>query len=158
MRKASCWRIRRKASAGGGSEPIRMDERNRYFDPAKDPKQLNPLVLAYMGDAVYEVFVRQYVISQPNQRPNHLHRSSTKHVSAKAQAHALEMCLPHLTEEETDIVKRGRNAKSGSSPKNADILDYRHSTAFECLLGYLFYMGRHERLEEIMRLSLHAAP
>lgn len=128
-----------------------------YFPPAKEPKQLNPLVLAYIGDAVYETFVRQYVISQPNQRPHHLHRSSTRYVSAKAQARALEACMPLLTDEETDMVKRGRNAKSGTSPKNTDILVYRHSTAFECLLGYLFYEGRHERLEYIMRMSLRTA-
>lgn len=134
-----------------------MDERNLYFAPAKEPKLLNPLVLAYIGDAVYEVFVRQYLIAQTNHRPHHLHRSSTRYVSAKAQARALEACLPLLSEEEREMVKRGRNAKSGTSPKNTDILIYRHSTAFECLLGYLFYAGRHERLEEIMRMSLRAA-
>lgn len=149
-------RIRRRASAGGGSDESRMKESSPYFAPAKDVKQLNPLVLAYMGDAVYEVFIRQYVISLPNHRPNHLHRSAVRYVSAKAQAHALEACLPLLTKEELEVVKRGRNAKSGTSPKNADILDYRHSTAFECLLGYLFYAGRHDRLEELMRSSLRA--
>lgn len=125
-----------------------------YYPPHKDPKQLNPLVLAYMGDAVYEVFIRQYVISQPNHRPNHLHRTSTKYVSAKAQAKALEDFMPLLSEEEIEMVKRGRNAKSGSSPKNTDILVYRHSTAFECLLGFLYFTGRHERLEQLMRMSV----
>lgn len=125
-----------------------------YFPPHKDAKQMNPLALAYIGDAVYEVFIRQYVISQPNQRPNHLHRSSTRYVSAKAQAKALERWLPHLTEEETEWVKRGRNAKSGSSPKNTDILVYRHSTAFECLLGWLYYTGQSGRMEELMRMTV----
>lgn len=124
------------------------------FPPAKDPKQLNPLVLAYIGDAVYEVFVRQYVISKANHRPNHLHKLSTQYVSARAQAKALQAWLPLLTEEETDIVKRGRNAKSGTSAKNADILEYRHSTAFECLVGYLYYMKRLERLQYLLMLSL----
>lgn len=131
-----------------------MGSLEHYFPPHKDPKQLNPLVLAYMGDAVYESFIRQYVISRPNHRPNHLHKTSTKYVSAKSQAKALEKWLPLLTEEERDIVKRGRNAKSGSSPKNTDILIYRHSTAFECLLGYLYFSGSLERLEELMRMTV----
>jgi ribonuclease-3 family protein len=124
------------------------------FPPVKEPKLLNPIVLAYIGDAVYEVFVRQYVISQPNQRPNHLHRLSTQYVSAKAQAKSLTRWLPHLTGEETDIVKRGRNAKSGTSAKNAGILEYRHSTAFECLVGYLYYTKQLERLQFLLMLSL----
>lgn len=131
-----------------------MSGQELFFTPTKDPKLLHPLVLAFMGDAVYEVFIRQYAISQPNHRPNHLHRLSTKYVSAKAQAKALEVWMPLLTEEEIEIVKRGRNAKSGSSPKNTDILVYRHSTAFECLIGFLYFTGRHERLEELMRLTL----
>ncbi|WP_438449167.1 Mini-ribonuclease 3 [Gorillibacterium sp. sgz5001074] len=128
-----------------------------YYPPHKEARQMNPLALAYMGDAVYEVFVRQYVISQPNQRPNILHKSSTRYVSAKAQAKALERLLPLLSEEETEWVKRGRNAKSGTSPKNTDILVYRHSTAFECLLGWLFYTGQAERMEELMRLAVDEA-
>jgi ribonuclease III family protein len=127
-----------------------------YFPPHKEPKQMNPLVLAYMGDAVYEGFIRQYVISHPNHKPNHLHQTSTKYVSAKAQAKALEQLMPLLSEEEADIVRRGRNAKSGTSPKNTDILVYRHSTAFECLLGYLYFCGRQERLEEVMRMTVEA--
>ncbi|CAG7656767.1 Mini-ribonuclease 3 [Paenibacillus allorhizosphaerae] len=124
------------------------------FPPAREPKLLNPLVLAYMGDAIYEVFVRQYVVSMPNHRPNHLHRQATQYVSAKAQARALERWMPELTEEEIDIVKRGRNAKSGTTAKNADILEYRHSTAFECLIGYLYYTQQWERLKHLLMLSL----
>ncbi|MFD2615236.1 Mini-ribonuclease 3 [Paenibacillus gansuensis] len=125
-----------------------------YFAPAKVPELLNPIVLAYMGDAVYEIFIRQHMISMPNHRPNHLHQQSTKFVSAKAQARALDHIMPQLTEEEADIVRRGRNAKSGSTPKNTDVIVYRRSTAFECLIGYLYYKHRHERLEELMRLTL----
>lgn len=125
-----------------------------YFPPHKEASQLSPLVLAYMGDVVYEGFIRQYLIGQPNHRPHHLHRVATSYVSAKAQARSLERFLPLLSEEELEVVKRGRNAKSGSTPKNTDVLVYRHSTAFECLLGYLYYSNRQERLEELMRLSL----
>lgn len=122
--------------------------------PAKEAGQLSPLVLAYIGDAVYEIFIRQYLVSLPNHRPNHLHKQASQFVSAKAQAKALIGWLPILTEEETDIVKRGRNAKSGSSPKNTDILDYRHSTAFECLLGYLHYRQQFTRLNELMTMTV----
>jgi ribonuclease III family protein len=124
------------------------------FPPAREPKLLNPLVLAYIGDAIYEVFIRQYVISQPNHRPNYLHRQSTQYVSAKAQARALKRWLPELTEEELDMVKRGRNAKSGTTAKNADVLEYRHSTAFECLIGFLYYTQQWERLQYLLMLSL----
>jgi ribonuclease-3 family protein len=131
-----------------------MDMNLFLYEPAKDPAQLNPLVLAYMGDAVFEMAVRQYVVSRPNHRPNHLHREAVKFVSAKAQARALQALMEHLTPEETDIVKRGRNAKSGTIPKNADVLDYRHSTAFECLIGYLYYTKRFDRLGRLLGLIL----
>lgn len=125
-----------------------------FYPPDKNPALIHPLVLAYVGDAIFEVFIRQVVVAQPNQRPNYLHRASTQFVSAKAQSKALEKWLPLLTEEEQDIVRRGRNAKSGSIPKNADVLEYRHSTAMECLIGYLHYKGEHARLRELLNLLL----
>jgi ribonuclease-3 family protein len=131
-----------------------MDSTLFLYPPSKEPGQLNPLVLAYIGDAVFEVFVRQYVISLPNHRPHHLHRLSTHYVSAKAQSKALQNIMPELTQEELDIVKRGRNAKSGSSPKNTDILEYRHSTAFECLVGYLYYKQDYARLRRLAELVI----
>lgn len=132
-----------------------MEERNGcYFPPSKSAAQLSPLVLAYMGDAIYEAFIRQYLISLGNYPVNQLHRDSIRFVSAKGQAKALERLMTVLSEEEKAVVKRGRNAKSGMSPKNTDIVVYRHSTAFECLLGYLFFSGRQDRLEQLMRLTL----
>ncbi|TXK78121.1 Mini-ribonuclease 3 [Paenibacillus sp. N3.4] len=125
-----------------------------HFPPSKSPHLLNPLVLAYMGDAVYEVYIRQYVVSQGNHRPNFLHKAATGFVSAKAQSKLLEALMPMLTEEEIDMVKRGRNAKSGTTAKNADVLEYRHSTAFECLIGYLYYKQSFERLKEILDFAL----
>ncbi len=124
------------------------------FPPSKEAGQLHPLALAYMGDALQEVFVRQYLLSQPNHKPNHMHREATRYVSAKAQAKALERLMPVLTEEESDVVKRGRNAKSGAAPKNTDVLVYRHSTGLECLFGYLYYQGRTDRLQELLQLTL----
>jgi ribonuclease-3 family protein len=145
------------SSTAGIAAPPDTDSSLFLYPPSCDPAQLNPLVLAYIGDAVFEVFVRQYVISQTNHRPNHLHYQSTRFVSAKAQAKALQRILPELTEEEQDVVKRGRNAKSGSSPRNTDILDYRHSTAFECLVGYLYYKQDYVRLRRLAQLVIEPA-
>lgn len=125
-----------------------------HFPPSKPPHLINPLVLAYIGDAVYEVYIRQYVISHLNHRPIHLHQTATKYVSAKAQSKLLEALMPMLSDEEKDIVKRGRNAKSGTTAKNAEVLEYRHSTAFECLIGYLYYTQSFSRLKEIMDMAI----
>jgi ribonuclease-3 family protein len=125
-----------------------------FYAPAKPPHLMNPVVLAYMGDAVFELLIRQYLISLPNQKSHHLHREATKLVSAKGQRAVLERWQPHLTEEEAEIVRRGRNAKSGAPPKNADYADYRLATALESLVGYLYYEGRTERLHELLALAL----
>jgi len=124
------------------------------YEPSKPVKLISPIVLAYIGDAIYEVAVRQYLISLPNLRPNHLHRSATGFVSAKAQCAILHYLDSVLTEEEQDIARHGRNAKSGSIPKNANVQEYRHATAFECLIGYLYYTGRQERIRELVELGI----
>lgn len=126
-----------------------------YADPpAKPPQLMNPVVLAYVGDAVFELLVRQYLVSKPNHKSDALHKSATKLVSAKAQKAMLERWQPLLTDEEADIVRRGRNAKSGAPPRNADPQDYRQATALESLVGYLYYNGRYERLRELLRAGL----
>lgn len=117
--------------------------------PSKPARLLPPLALAYIGDAIFEVAVRQHVMARPNLRPHHLHGQSTKYVSAKAQAKLLSLIEPKLTEDEKDVVRQGRNAKSGV-PKNANVLDYRHATAFESLVGYLYYTGAHDRLRDLI--------
>ncbi|EDL62622.1 Mini-ribonuclease 3 [Bacillus sp. SG-1] len=121
-----------------------------------DAKQMNALALAYMGDAVYETYVRQYLLQSGRLKPNHLHRAATGYVSAKAQAAALKRLSDSdlLSEEEKAIVRRGRNAKSGTIPKNTDVQTYRYSTAFEALIGYLFLQSRKDRLEELIRTVL----
>lgn len=126
-----------------------MDNSWFPYPPSKQARLLPPIVLAYIGDAIYEVAVRQYLISLPNLKPNHLHRTATGLVSAKAQSTILAFLEPLLTEEEKDVTRQGRNAKSGSVPKNADVLEYRHATAFECLIGYLYYTGQQERIREL---------
>lgn len=122
--------------------------------PAKKPNLMPPLALAYIGDAVYEVAVRQHVLSKPNLRPHHMHLQSTKYVSAKAQAQVLISIEQDLVEDEKNIVRQGRNAKSGTVPKNANVADYRYATALESLIGYLYYMGRHDRLRSLIALGL----
>ncbi|WP_053373879.1 Mini-ribonuclease 3 [Paenibacillus sp. FJAT-27812] len=125
-----------------------------FHPPSKKPQLMNPVVLAYIGDAVFELLVRQYLISLPNQKSHHLHREATKFVSAKGQKRTLDLWQPHLTEEEADIVRRGRNSKSGTPPKNADLADYRLATALESLVGYLYYEGRLDRLNELFAIAL----
>lgn len=121
-------------------------------EPLKDARQLNGLALAYMGDAVYEVYVRKFLLESGRVKPNDLHRASTKFVSAKAQAAQLHRLFEEqfLTEEEETVAKRGRNAKSGHTPKNTDVLTYNHSTALEAVIGFLFLTGQLERMEEII--------
>ncbi|MGZ9587209.1 Mini-ribonuclease 3 [Paenibacillus marinisediminis] len=130
-------------------------ETNWLFDfaPAKGAKQLNPIVLAYIGDAVYEMAIRQYVISHPNHRPHHMHKESIKYVSAKAQAAFLFKLTPLLSEEEADVVRQGRNAKS-TVPKSANVNEYRQATALEALFGYLYYEKRIGRLRELVHAML----
>jgi ribonuclease III family protein len=114
---------------------------------------LSPVVLAYIGDAVFEIYVRQRLVAGFNRKPQELHRAATSYVSAAAQARLLNIWMPLLTEEEAAIVRRGRNTKSGQPPKNADPADYRHATALECLVGYLYYQGAKERLEQLVDLA-----
>lgn len=127
------------------------------YPPSRPARLIPPIALAYIGDAVYEVAVRQYLLSKANMRPNHLHRSATGLVSAKAQSRILTGIETELTEEERDMVRQGRNAKSGSIPKNADVLEYRHATALECLIGYLYSSGQHERMIELISRGIEYA-
>ncbi|WP_286887351.1 Mini-ribonuclease 3, partial [Aneurinibacillus sp. UBA3580] len=111
----------------------------------RDPKQMNALTLAYMGDAVLEVRVRQHLIAAGEVKPNLLQRAAVRYVSAKAQAGIVSGIWERLTEEEQAVLRRGRNAKSATMPKNARVADYRLSTGFEALLGFLYLTGQEER-------------
>lgn len=120
-----------------------------------DAKQLNSLALAYMGDAIFEVYVRRHLLHTGKVRPNHLHREGTRYVSAKAQSKILFEMMDEnlLSPDELAVVMRGRNAKSGTVPKNTDVQTYRYSTAFESLMGHLYLTGQLERLEELIQKS-----
>lgn len=112
---------------------------------------MSPLVLAYIGDTVYETYIREYLIKKNiNKKVNELHKTAIKYVKAKAQASIIHEIESQLTEEELRIFKRGRNQKSNTSPKNADIVDYKHATGFEALIGYLYLGNESERLDYII--------
>ncbi|SHK99755.1 Mini-ribonuclease 3 [Desulforamulus aeronauticus] len=120
------------------------------------PEELPSLVLAYVGDAVYELAIREFLIGQGLGKVNRLHREAVRYVKAAAQAKALFAMEEKLTEEELAVVRRGRNAKIASLPKNADFMDYRHATALEALIGYLHLQGKQERVQTIVGLALEA--
>jgi ribonuclease-3 family protein len=107
-----------------------------------DPKQLSPLVLAYVGDAVFELYIRTQLAAQRG-RIHELHKAAVHYVQAKSQAEIV------LTEEEKVIVRRGRNARS-TPPRSAAVADYKYSTGFEALLGYLYLSRQEERLLELL--------
>lgn len=118
--------------------------------------QINSLVLAYLGDSVYELLIREYFIKQNINKVNNLQNKVTKYVSAKAQSKFVNYFLENdiLKEDEVDIVKRGRNAKVFSHPKNTDILTYKWATALECLFGYLYIKEEKNRIEELINIIL----
>lgn len=118
------------------------------------PNEVAPIILAYIGDAIYEVVVRTIEISKGNRQVNKINKDSIKLVNAKAQATMIEILENKLTEEEMSIYKRGRNAKSNTSAKNASIRDYRKATGFEALMGYLYLSHQEDRMLELIKEGL----
>lgn len=117
-------------------------------------KMMQPLVLAYIGDAIFELFVRNYLVNRKDGHVNEYHKESTYYVKAGAQSKIIHALEPDLTDDEWTIVKRGRNQKPATVPKNANLIDYRYATGFEALLGYLFYTGDNERLITVMNKAI----
>ena len=119
-------------------------------------KEINVLVLAYLGDAIYEYYVRNYLIDKKIANVNDLQNNAINYVSANAQAKYLTEMLDQefLTEEEIDVVKRARNYKTTSHPKNCDIITYKYATGLEALIGYLELSENKERIDEIMNFIL----
>ncbi len=115
---------------------------------------INIITLAYLGDAIYEVYVREYLISTGVAMVDELQKEAIKYVSAKSQSRILTNLIDndYLTEEEKDIVKRGRNYKRNTHPKNTDIITYKLSTGFEALIGYLYLNNQKDRLNELMMI------
>ncbi len=119
--------------------------------------QMKSLALAYMGDVVYEYYVRDYLLRQGKVNVNTLHKSAVRFVQAKQQAKVLRYWLDGelLDDDEQGVVRRGRNAKSGTVPKNTDVMTYRYSTAFEALLGYHYFLDNHDRLMWLVEAAIN---
>ena len=127
-----------------------MEEWIHLDRPEEEINLLSPLTWAYVGDCVYELYIRTNLVNKTNLKPHKLHIETIKHVKAKSQAKLLEKIYDKLTEEEKDIVRRGRNAESHHLPKNANVQEYKYATAFECLIGYLYLTKQFKRLKEIL--------
>lgn len=120
-----------------------------------DPKQMSPLVLAYIGDSIYDLVIKTYILdSRGNMPVNKMNRIVSSLVKAETQSKMIGLIEPVLTEAEEGIYKRGRNAKSYTSAKNATIGDYRRATGFEALIGYLYLSGQYMRMTELIREAL----
>ncbi len=119
-----------------------------------EPAMYSPLVLAYLGDAVYELMIRSKVVRQGNTQVNKMHKKSASLVKAQTQASMIRLLEPDLTKEELAIFKRGRNAKSVTMAKHATMAEYRMATGMEALVGYLYLSEQFERLSELISLGL----
>jgi ribonuclease III family protein len=119
-----------------------------------DVKQMSPLTWAYMGDCIYEKYVREYLVTSTKYKPHKLHIEATKLVKASAQAHILQELENEFSDDEKEIVRRTRNTENHHLPKNATVQEYMYATAFEGLIGYLYLTKQEERLTEILKKSI----
>ena len=126
-----------------------------HLAPA-EVRSYSPLALAFVGDGVYETFIRTKVLMRANTSANKLHKEAVGFVRAEAQSLAVKVLLPQLSEEEEAVFKRGRNAHSATVPKHANVTDYRYATGFEALLGYLYLTGQNERILELYFIGVPA--
>lgn len=118
------------------------------------PRQLSPLVLAYIGDSIFDLVVKTKIVTAGNTQVNKMNRAASSIVKAESQSKMIGYLEDKLTEEEGSVYKRGRNAKSYTSAKNASISDYRRATGFEALMGYLYLSGQYERMCELIKDAL----
>ena len=114
----------------------------------------SPLTLAYIGDAVYDLVIRTIVVERGNTSANKLHHKTVAYVNARVQARMIEALMEELTEEEQTVYKRGRNAKSYTTAKNATVIEYRKATGFETLCGYLYLTGKQERMLTLVKKAV----
>lgn len=139
-----------------GDSIIKIDSKIReYFDVKDvDIRTYSPLTLAYIGDGIYDLVIRSIIVGRGNTKASKLHMRTSQIVKANAQAQVIEAIEDLLTEEEEEIYKRGRNAKSPTMAKNASMKDYRKATGFEALVGYLYLQDRFERILELTKIGL----
>ena len=126
-----------------------------FSDKKLNPKEYSPLPLAYIGDSVYDLFIRTKIIEKGNRHVTDMHKEAVKFVKAHSQAESIHAIEDKLTEDEVRVLKWGRNAKS-TPPKNADVTDYRYATGFEALIGYLYVSGEEDRLKEVLNMAYDA--
>lgn len=112
--------------------------------------QMSPLIWAYVGDCVYELYIRTYLVDNTSLKPHKLHIEAIKYVKAGSQAEILKNMMDDLSEEEKQIVRRARNTNNHHLPKNSNVQEYMYSTAFEALIGYLYLTKKHERIKELI--------
>ena len=130
---------------------------NDFIELKRDEQEVNmmpPLTWAYVGDCVYELYIRTKLVNETKLKPHALHIEAIKHVKAQAQAETLKKIYDDLTEKEQDIVRRGRNAHSHHVPKNSTVEEYSYSSAFEALIVYLYLSKQDKRLKEILEMCL----
>lgn len=120
---------------------------------------INSLALAYLGDSIYEIYVREYLLKQGICKVNELQKNAVEYVSARAQYKYLKLMIDEniLTDKEKNIINRARNHKSHAHPKNTDIVTYKHSTGLEALIGYLYLSDNKKRIDEIMNYILNCS-
>lgn len=119
-----------------------------------DIRTYSPLALAYIGDAIYDLVIRTIVVERGNTSANKLHKKTVGYVNARIQAQMIEALMDELTEEEAVVYKRGRNAKSYTTAKNASVIEYRKATGFEALCGYLYLTGKQERMLTLVKKAV----
>ena len=127
-----------------------MEELISFNRSEEEVNLLSPLTWAYIGDCVYELYIRTHLVNTTNLKPHKLHLQTIQYVKAKSQAQLLEQIQDKLTEEEKEIVRRARNAQNHHLPKNANVQEYRYATALEGLIGYLYLTKKFKRMQEIL--------
>lgn len=132
-----------------------MEEFIELNRPEEEINMLSPLTWAYVGDCVYELYIRTNLVNKTNLKPHKLHIETVKYVKAKSQAEFLEKIYDKLTDEEKDIVRRGRNVQNHHLPKNSNVQEYMYSTAFEALIGYLYLTNKMDRAKRIIEIAIN---
>lgn len=135
-------------------ESINSFIKNSFDITGCDIKTYSPLALAYIGDCVFDLYIRSIIINQGNMQANKLHNKASKIVCAFNQASMIDKMLPHMTEEEISVYNRGRNAKQKTFAKNSSMHDYKKATGFEALIGYLYLSDQDERIVELIKIGL----
>ncbi len=138
-----------------------MEESIKYLEeqfelPEQDIRSYSPLTLAYIGDAIYDLYIRTIIVKMGNTQPNKLHKRASALVKAETQADMVTVLEPHFTPEEEAVFKRGRNAKSYTTAKNATTGEYRRATGFEAVMGYLYLTKQYNRIIDLIKIGLEA--